>query len=91
MKAIESQGVTIDNMKEAVQTFRQKSGSGQAGQASRVTPRSAEALYDALEKYGIDFTKNAEDGKREFIILLGHQYRLELMLILDILSSQLTP
>ena len=66
MKALESQGVTIDNMKEAVQTFRQKSGSGQAGQASRVTSRSAEGLYDALEKYGIDFTKNAEDGKREF-------------------------
>ena len=68
MKAIESQGVTLDNIQEALQTFRQKSGSGQAGQASRVTSRSAEGLYDALEKYGIDFTKSAEDGKLDPVI-----------------------
>jgi ATP-dependent Clp protease ATP-binding subunit ClpB len=68
MKAIESQGVTLDNIQEALQTFRQKSGSGQAGQASRVTSRSAEGLYDALEKYGIDFTKSAEEGKLDPVI-----------------------
>jgi len=68
MKALESQGLTVDNMKEAIQSFRQKSGSGQAGQASRVTSRSAEGLYDSLEKYGIDFTKNAEEGKLDPVI-----------------------
>ena len=68
MRAIESQGVTLDNIQEALQAFRQKSGSGQAGQASRVTSRSAEGLYDALEKYGIDFTKNAEEGKLDPVI-----------------------
>jgi ATP-dependent Clp protease ATP-binding subunit ClpB len=66
--AIASQGVTLDSMKEALQNFRQKSGSGQAGQASRVTSRSAEGLYDSLEKYGIDFTKNAEEGKLDPVI-----------------------
>lgn len=55
-------------MKESLQSFRQKSGSGQAGQASRVTSRSAEAMYDSLEKYGIDFTKSAEEGKLDPVI-----------------------
>ena len=68
IRALETQGVTVDNVKEAIQTFRQKSGSGQAGQASRVTSRSAEGLYDSLEKYGIDFTKNAEEGKLDPVI-----------------------
>ena len=44
------------------------SGGGPEGSAARVTSRSAEGLYDALEKYGIDFTKNAEDGKLDPVI-----------------------
>ncbi|KAL3776200.1 hypothetical protein HJC23_011067 [Cyclotella cryptica] len=68
MRALESQGVTLDNMKESLQSFRQKSGSGQAGQPSRVTSRTAEAMYDSLEKYGIDFTKSAEEGKLDPVI-----------------------
>ncbi|KAL7519368.1 hypothetical protein ACHAWX_004134 [Stephanocyclus meneghinianus] len=65
IKALQSQGVTLENMKESLQSFRQKSGSGQA---SRVTSRSAEAMYDSLEKYGIDFTKSAEEGKLDPVI-----------------------
>jgi ATP-dependent Clp protease ATP-binding subunit ClpB len=68
VNALEAQGVSLDSMKEALKNFRQKSGSGQAGQAGRVTSRSAEGLYDSLEKYGIDFTKNAEEGKLDPVI-----------------------
>lgn len=57
-------------MKGAVQAMREKSGSGPGGdgKASRVTSRSAEGMYDALEKYGIDFTKSAEEGKLDPVI-----------------------
>ena len=59
-------------MKSAVQSMREKSGStsggGGDGSASRVTSRSAEGLYDSLEKYGIDFTKNVEEGKLALVI-----------------------
>lgn len=48
--------------------MREKSGSGPDGGASRVTSRSAEGLYDSLEKYGIDFTANAEEGKLDPVI-----------------------
>ena len=41
---------------------------GGGGEASRVTSRSAEGLYDALEKYGIDFTSQAEEGKLDPVI-----------------------
>ena len=41
---------------------------GTAATASRVTSRSAEGLYDSLEKYGVDFTKNAELGKLDPVI-----------------------
>ena len=30
--------------------------------------RSAETMYDALTKYGIDFTKQAEEGKLDPVI-----------------------
>ena len=46
--------------------MREKSGSGEG--ASRVTSRSAEGTYDALEKYGIDFTSQAEEGKLDPVI-----------------------
>jgi ATP-dependent Clp protease ATP-binding subunit ClpB len=44
------------------------SGTGGGTTASRVTSRSAEGLYDSLEKYGVDFTKNAEMGKLDPVI-----------------------
>lgn len=44
------------------------SNSGGAGGASRVTSRSAEGNYDSLEKYGVDFTKQAEEGKLDPVI-----------------------
>lgn len=43
-------------------------GSAGGGNPTRVTSRSAEGLYDALEKYGVDFTKNAELGKLDPVI-----------------------
>jgi ATP-dependent Clp protease ATP-binding subunit ClpB len=69
MKALKSQGVSTSDVQSAVQSFRKSTGSSnQSGQASRVTSRSAEGLYDSLEKYGIDFTKSAEDGKLDPVI-----------------------
>lgn len=70
INALNEQGISLDDIKAAVQAMREKSGPGSAsgGGAGRVTSRSAEGLYDALEKYGIDFTKNAEDGKLDPVI-----------------------
>jgi len=69
IKALKSQGVSTSDVQSAVQSFRKSTGSSnQSGQASRVTSRSAEGLYDSLEKYGIDFTKSAEDGKLDPVI-----------------------
>ena len=71
INALNSQSVSLDDIKTAVQSMREKapgSGGGPEGSAARVTSRSAEGLYDALEKYGIDFTKNAEDGKLDPVI-----------------------
>ena len=48
--------------------MREKSGSGPDGSAARVTSRSAEGNYDSLDKYGIDFTTNAEEGKLDPVI-----------------------
>ena len=66
INALLAQGVSLDDLKAAVQTMREKSGSGDG--ASRVTSRSAEGTYDALEKYGIDFTTQAEEGKLDPVI-----------------------
>lgn len=70
INALNEQGISLDDIKAAVQAMREKSGPGSAsgGGAGRVTSRSAEGLYDALEKYGIDFTKSAEDGKLDPVI-----------------------
>ena len=64
------QDISLDDIKAAVQAMREKSGPGSAtsGGAGRVTSRSAEGLYDALEKYGIDFTKSAYEGKLDPVI-----------------------
>ncbi len=45
---------------EAVQKIREKNGP--------VISRSAENMYDALNKYGIDFTAQAEEGKLDPVI-----------------------
>ena len=50
--------------------MREKAGSGKGGngEAARVTSRSAEGTRDALEKYGVDFTTQAEEGKLDPVI-----------------------
>ncbi|KAL3766572.1 hypothetical protein ACHAW5_003875 [Stephanodiscus triporus] len=75
ISALDSRSVSLDDVKEAVRAMREKTpstdGSGPGGTGSgpaRVTSRSAEGLYDSLEKYGIDFTKNAMDGKLDPVI-----------------------
>ena len=76
---MQSQNVSLENVKSAVQAMRTVGGpsassdggsgtGGTAATASRVTSRSAEGLYDSLEKYGVDFTKNAEMGKLDPVI-----------------------
>lgn len=70
INALNKQDISLDDIKAAVQAMREKSGPGSAtsGGAGRVTSRSAEGLYDALEKYGIDFTKSAYEGKLDPVI-----------------------
>lgn len=58
--AIASQGKSPSDLLEAVQSIREKSGP--------VISRSAENMYDALMKYGIDFTEQAERGKLDPVI-----------------------
>mmetsp|Transcript_29982 Transcript_29982/g.59988 ORF Transcript_29982/g.59988 Transcript_29982/m.59988 type:complete len:1007 (+) Transcript_29982:237-3257(+) len=61
--ALKRQDVSYDDIKKALRAMREKTGSG-----GRVTSRSAEGNYDALEKYGIDFTARAEEGKLDPVI-----------------------
>jgi len=72
INALNAQSVSLEDIKSAVQRMRTTSSSsgpdGGGGEASRVTSRSAEGLYDALEKYGIDFTSQAEEGKLDPVI-----------------------
>lgn len=72
INALNEQDISLDDIKMAVTAMREKSGPGSAtgggGGAGRVTSRSAEGLYDALEKYGIDFTRQAEKGKLDPVI-----------------------
>jgi len=53
-------GKSYKDILEAVQAIREKSGP--------TTTRSAENMYDALNKYGIDFTAQAEAGKLDPVI-----------------------
>jgi len=57
---LSSQGRTYDDVLEAVQAVREKTGPA--------TTRSAENLYDALNKYAIDFTERAMEGKLDPVI-----------------------
>lgn len=58
--ALKKQNVTYNDLMKAVKEIREKGGP--------VISRSAENMYDALLKYGIDFTERAEEGKLDPVI-----------------------
>lgn len=72
INALNEQDVSLEDIKAAVTAMREKSGPGSTagggGGAGRVTSRTAEGTYDALEKFGIDFTSQAEEGKLDPVI-----------------------
>lgn len=59
-EALLKQGVKYTDVLDAIKEMRQKSGP--------VISRSAENMYDALLKYGIDFTERAREGKLDPVI-----------------------
>lgn len=59
-EALLRQGVKYSDVVEAVKEMREKSGPA--------ISRSAENMYDALMKYGIDFTERAKEGKLDPVI-----------------------
>jgi ATP-dependent Clp protease ATP-binding subunit ClpB len=66
-EALKRQNVGYDNVLDAVKDSRSRSGPA--------TSRSAETMYDALNKYGIDFTKRAEEGKLDPVIGRDNEIR----------------
>jgi ATP-dependent Clp protease ATP-binding subunit ClpB len=64
---LQRQNVGYDTVLDAVKESRSKSGPA--------TSRSAETMYDALNKYGIDFTKRAEEGKLDPVIGRDNEIR----------------
>jgi len=58
--ALNKQNITYTDLLASVKEIRQKAGP--------VISRSAENMYDALLKYGIDFTERAEEGKLDPVI-----------------------
>jgi ATP-dependent Clp protease ATP-binding subunit ClpB len=58
--ALKKQNVVFNDLMTAVKKLRSNSGP--------VISRSAENMYDALMKYGIDFTERAEEGKLDPVI-----------------------
>ena len=59
-EALRKQGVTFEKVLKAVKESREKSGPAKT--------RNAENNYDALMKYGIDFTALAAEGKLDPVI-----------------------
>jgi ATP-dependent Clp protease ATP-binding subunit ClpB len=59
-EALKKQGVKHEDVLAAVEEVRKTSGPA--------TSRSAENMYDALSKYGIDFTERAREGKLDPVI-----------------------
>lgn len=59
-EALVKQGKSYDDILTTVQAIREKSGPAAS--------RSAENMYDALNKYGIDFTERAELGQLDPVI-----------------------
>lgn len=60
ISALKKQGVSHKDVLNAVQKYREKTGPANT--------RSAENMYDALTKYGIDFSERAEKGKLDPVI-----------------------
>jgi len=60
MDALQKQNVSYVEILNAVKELREKSGPA--------ISRSAENMYDALLKYGIDFTERAKEGKLDPVI-----------------------
>jgi ATP-dependent Clp protease ATP-binding subunit ClpB len=58
--ALAKQDKTYTDILDSVQAIREKGGPVQS--------RSAETMYDALNKYGVDFTAQAEEGKLDPVI-----------------------
>jgi ATP-dependent Clp protease ATP-binding subunit ClpB len=58
--ALLKQNVKYTDVQNAIKEMREKSGPA--------ISRSAENMYDALMKYGIDFTERAKDGKLDPVI-----------------------
>jgi len=58
--ALRKQDKTYNDLLVAVQSIREKSGPANT--------RAAENMYDALNKYGVDFTEQAEEGKLDPVI-----------------------
>ena len=58
--AILKQGVKYQDLMDVVKKMREKTGP--------TISRSAENMYDALTKYGIDFTERAKEGKLDPVI-----------------------
>lgn len=58
--ALLQQGVTYQAVLDVVKQAREKTGP--------TISRSAETMYDALVKYGIDFTEKAEKGQLDPVI-----------------------
>jgi len=65
--ALLRQGVKYTDVLEAVKSIREKSGPA--------TTRAAENMYDALMKYGIDFTEKAMQGKLDPVIGRDNEIR----------------
>uniref|UniRef100_A0A7S4UWQ6 Clp R domain-containing protein n=1 Tax=Ditylum brightwellii TaxID=49249 RepID=A0A7S4UWQ6_9STRA len=59
-EALRRQNVSYNNILSAVEEIRKTSGPA--------TSRSAETNYEALNKYGIDFTERAKEGKLDPVI-----------------------
>lgn len=57
---VEKAGKSYSDVLDAVQSIREKAGP--------VKSRGAENMYDALNKYGIDFTEKAENGELDPVI-----------------------
>lgn len=59
-EALKKQSKSFDDVLAAVKSIRETSGPA--------TSRGAENMYDALNKYGIDFTERAREGKLDPVI-----------------------
>jgi ATP-dependent Clp protease ATP-binding subunit ClpB len=66
-EAVMKQGIKYQDVLDIVKKMREKSGP--------TISRSAENMYDALLKYGIDFTERAREGKLDPVIGRDNEIR----------------